>query len=143
MSEASVYQDLRGHLATLRLAAAAEALPGALEGARADKLSHTAFLEKLLKVEVDATVARRQASLARFVCLPSPWRIADFDFDAQPSVDRKLVEDLACLRFLMASHIHSWGEVRPQHLRRFLANEATRRPAQSAWPKSVPPTATS
>ena len=100
MNEASVYQDLRGHLATLRLAAAAEALPGALEGARADKLSHTAFLEKLLKVEVDATVARRQASLARFACLPSPWRIADFDFDAQPSVDRKLVEDLACLRFL-------------------------------------------
>jgi len=51
-------------------------------------------------VEVDATVARRQASLARFACLPSPWRIADFDFDAQPSVDRKLVEDLASLRFL-------------------------------------------
>ena len=100
MSEASTYQDLRGHLATLRLAAAAEALPGALEVARDGKLSHTAFLEKLLKVEVDATVARRQASLARFACLPSPWRIADFDFDAQPSVDRKLVEELACLRFL-------------------------------------------
>ena len=28
MSEDSVYQQLRGHLATLRLAAAAEALPG-------------------------------------------------------------------------------------------------------------------
>jgi len=100
MSEASVYQTVRGHLATLRLAAAAEALPGALEGARAEKLSHTAFLERLLSVEVDATVARRQASLARFACLPSPWRIADFDFDAQPAVDRKLVEELASLRFL-------------------------------------------
>ncbi|HWD09847.1 MAG TPA: IS21-like element helper ATPase IstB [Actinomycetota bacterium] len=100
MSEASTYQDLRGHLATLRLAAAAEALPAALEAARADGLSHTAFLERLLKVEVDATIARRQASLARFACLPSPWRIADFDFDAQPAVDRKLVEELASLRFL-------------------------------------------
>jgi DNA replication protein DnaC len=100
MSESSTYQELRGHLATLRLAAAAESLPATLEAAKAEKLSHTAFLERLLSVEVEATLARRQASLARFACLPSPWRIADFDFDAQPSVDRKLVEDLASLRFL-------------------------------------------
>ncbi|MEA2591453.1 MAG: hypothetical protein QOD62_1284, partial [Actinomycetota bacterium] len=44
MSEASTYQALRGHLATLRLAAAAEALPGELESARAGNKSHTAFL---------------------------------------------------------------------------------------------------
>jgi len=100
MSEASTYQVLRGHLATLRLAAAAEVLPATLEAARAEGLSHTAFLERLLAVEVEATLARRQASLARFACLPSPWRIAEFDFDAQPAVDRKLVEELASLRFL-------------------------------------------
>jgi DNA replication protein DnaC len=100
MSEASTYQALRGHLATLRLTAAAEALPAHLEAARAAKASHTAFLEALLNVEVEATLARRQASLARFACLPAPWRIADFDFDAQPSIDRRLVEELASLRFL-------------------------------------------
>ncbi len=100
MSEASVYQDLRGHLATLRLGAAAEALPAELDKARAEKSSHTAFAESLLSIEVDATVTRRQASLARFACLPSPWRIADFDFDAQPSVDRSMVMELASLRFL-------------------------------------------
>ncbi|EQD61761.1 transposition helper protein, partial [mine drainage metagenome] len=90
MSEASVYQTLRGHLATLRLAAAAEALPAELEQASAEKLSHTDFLERLLRREVEATVARRQASLSRFACLPSPWRLADFDFSAQPSVDKEL-----------------------------------------------------
>jgi DNA replication protein DnaC len=100
MSEASTYQSLRGHLATLRLAAAAEALPAELDAARAKSLTHTAFLERLLRIEVAATHARCQASLARFACLPAPWRIADFDFDAQPSVDRKLVEELATLRFL-------------------------------------------
>jgi DNA replication protein DnaC len=100
MSEASTYQALRGHLAALRLAAAAEALPAALEAAQAKSSSHTAFLERLLAVEVDATIARRRASLARFACLPSPWRIADFDFDAQPSVDRKMLQELATLRFL-------------------------------------------
>ena len=100
MSEASTYQELRAHLSTLRLGAAAEALPAELEQARADKSSHTAFLRSLLAVEVDATLARRQATLARFACLPSPWRIADFDFDAQPSVDRSMVMELASLRFL-------------------------------------------
>ena len=100
MSESSVYQRLRGHLAELRLSAAAEALPGELDQAAADGLSHTAFLERLLAVEVTATQARRQASLARFACLPAPWQLADFDFDAQPSVDRKLIAELGTLRFL-------------------------------------------
>jgi DNA replication protein DnaC len=100
MSEASTYQTLRGHLATLRLAAAAEALPGVLEQARAEGLGHTAMLERLLAIEVAATVARRQVSLERFASLPAPWRLADFDFDAQPAVDRALVGELASLRFL-------------------------------------------
>jgi DNA replication protein DnaC len=99
-SDASVYQRLRGHLAELRLSAAAEALPGELDHASAAGLSHTAFLERLLAAEVTATTARRQASLARFACLPAPWRLSDFDFDAQPSVDRKLVAELGSLRFL-------------------------------------------
>ena len=99
-SEASVYQQLRGHLAALRLTAAAEALPAQLERAAAEDTGHTAFLERLLAVEVAAAEGRRQASLARFACLPAPWRISDFDFDAQPSLDRKLVTELATLRFV-------------------------------------------
>jgi len=100
MSEASVYQTLRGHLATLRLAAAAEALPGVLEQASAEGLGHTAMLERLLAIEVTATEARRRASLERFASLPAPWRLADFDFDAQPAIDRALVNELGTLRFL-------------------------------------------
>ncbi len=100
MSQASVYQQLRGHLAYLKLGAAAEALPGELEHASSQQLSHTAFLERLLAIEVDATHQRRQASLERFASLPAPWRLSDFDFDAQPSVDPKLINELATLRFL-------------------------------------------
>jgi DNA replication protein DnaC len=100
VSESSVYQQLRSHLAELRLTAAAEALPAQLDHARDASLSHTAFLEQLLAAEVTATRARRQASLARFACLPAPWQISDFDFDAQPAVDRKLVAELGTLRFL-------------------------------------------
>jgi DNA replication protein DnaC len=100
MSESSTYQKLRSHLAYLRLGAAAEALPGALEQAQANQLTHTAFLEQLLDVEVAATEVRRQAGLERFARLPAPWRLSDYDFDAQPGVDRALVNELGTLRFL-------------------------------------------
>jgi DNA replication protein DnaC len=100
MNEQSLYQQVRGHLATLRLGAAAEALPGVLEAARTEQLGHTAMLERLLGIEVEATTARRQAGLERFASLPAPWRLADFDFEAQPSVERALVNELASLRFL-------------------------------------------
>jgi len=100
MSNDSIYQELRAHLATLRLAAAAEALPGALDAALAEKQSHTEFLKRLLDVEVDATITRRKESLERFARLPAPWSLEDFDFDAQPSVDRAMVTELATLRFL-------------------------------------------
>lgn len=100
MSETSTYQRLRSHLATLRLATAAEALPGVLEEAKSEKLGHTAMLERLLGLEVEATEQRRRISLERFASLPAPWRLEDFDFDAQPSVDRSLVNELGTLRFL-------------------------------------------
>jgi len=100
VNETSTYQLLRAHLATLRLATAAEALPGVLEQAKSEKLGHTAMLERLLGLEVEATEQRRRASLERFASLPAPWRLEDFDFDAQPSVDRSLVNELGTLRFL-------------------------------------------
>lgn len=42
-----------------------------------------------------------------------------------------------CMRFLQAADVHSWGEVRPPHLRRFLADEATRRPAPASQARTV------
>jgi DNA replication protein DnaC len=98
--QAALYQQLRSHLAYLRLAAAAEALPQELERATTEGLGHTAFLERLLSLEVQATQERRLASLLRFASFPAPWRLEDFDFDAQPSVDRKMIEELATLRFV-------------------------------------------
>ena len=101
MSETtSPYQQLRSQLAYLRLEAMAEALPGLLEEAQKEKLTHTAFLTRLLGREVEVTEQRRLSGRMRFACLPAPWTFDNFDFDAQPSLDRKLVEDLASLRFI-------------------------------------------
>ena len=52
---ASRYQQLRSHLAELKLTAAAEALPSVLDQATAEGLSLTVALERLLAVEVDAS----------------------------------------------------------------------------------------
>ncbi len=84
MTTSSEYQRLRAHLAFLRMSAAAEALPGLLDEAIKAKWTNQAFLERLLAVEVDAVDERRRTSLSRFASLPSPFRLGDFDFSAQP-----------------------------------------------------------
>lgn len=99
-SEAETYQRLRAHLAFLKLTDAAEALPRLLDEARTSKPPVIETLEALLGVEVTATEDRRLTSRLRFACLPAPWRLADFDFSAQPGLDEPLIRELATLRFI-------------------------------------------
>ena len=100
MSKDSIYQQLRGHLAYLKLSAAAEALPEALEQARSAKTGHTEFVEALLAIEVEATEQRRLNARIRFANFPAPWTINDFDFGAQPSVDEAMIRELGTCSFL-------------------------------------------
>jgi DNA replication protein DnaC len=97
---ASRYQQLRGHLAALRLHTAAEHLPAVLDQASTEGLSVTAALERLLALEVDATEARRLAGRLRFACLPTPASLEDFDYDAAAGLDRHLIAELGTCRYL-------------------------------------------
>src|SRR5579875_1449454 len=58
---AAAYQRLRGHLAYLKLTAAAEALPALLDAAR----------EKLMGIEAEATAARKLTARLHFAALPA------------------------------------------------------------------------
>ena len=100
MSPDSLYQQLRGHLAYLKLAATAEALPAHLDQAHRTGVGHTEFLEGLLRVEVEATEQRRWNARMRFANFPTAWQLDDFDFSAQPSIDQKLVRELAAGAYL-------------------------------------------
>lgn len=100
MSADTVYQQLRSHLAYLKLSAAADALAPALEAAERDKPGYTSFLHDLLAAEVAATEQRRLEGRMRFAKLPAHKTLEQFDFAAQPTLDRRLVEDLATLRFV-------------------------------------------
>jgi DNA replication protein DnaC len=103
-AQASLYQQLRGHLAVLKLHDAAEHLPTVLEAATTEGLTLTAALERLLAIEVDATEARRLAGRLRFACLPTPARLEDFDYDAAPGLDRNLIAELGTCRYLETAH---------------------------------------
>jgi DNA replication protein DnaC len=96
----TIYQQLRAHVHDLRLTAVAEQLAPALEQAERDKPSYTQFLHDLLAHEVTAVEQRRLQGRLRFAKLPARRTLDQFDFSAQPSLDRRLVEDLATLRFI-------------------------------------------
>ena len=100
LAAASLYQQLRTHLAVLKLHDAAQALPGVLDTAAAENLSITATLERLLGIEVEATEARRLAGRLRFACLPTPATLEGFDYDAATGVDRSLITELGTCRYL-------------------------------------------
>ena len=100
MGADTIYQQLRGHLAYLKLGAAADALAPALEAAERDKPGYTQFLHDLLATEVAASEQRRLDGRMRFSRLPAHKTLEQFDFTAQPTLDRRLVEDLATLRFV-------------------------------------------
>ena len=93
-AEATSYQRLREHLSYLGLSTAAENLSGELDRGLKDKLSATQVLETLLEAEVVATKARRARGRLRFAHFPVHKTLTNFDFDFQPSLDRKQVAEL-------------------------------------------------
>ncbi|MDN5932468.1 MAG: IS21-like element helper ATPase IstB [Pseudonocardia sp.] len=94
------YQQLRDHVHYLELRAVADHLAPALEQAERDKPGYTEFLHTLLDHEVTALHNRRLQGRLQFAKLPARRTLEQFDFDAQPLLDRRLVEDLATLRFI-------------------------------------------
>ncbi|MGH2821917.1 MAG: IS21-like element helper ATPase IstB [Solirubrobacterales bacterium] len=99
-SSKAAYQELRSHLAYLKLGAAAEALASHLERAQSERPGYTEFLEQLLAAEVEATEARRLERRLRFAGFPHRKPLEGFDFAAQPALDRRLIDELSTLRFV-------------------------------------------
>ena len=100
MSKDSSYQRVRSHLSYLGLATASQRLAPALEAAEQEKPAYAEFLDRLLGAEVEATEQRRLERRLRLAGLPHQKTLEQFDFSAQPGLDRKLVDELATLRFV-------------------------------------------
>jgi Cdc6-like AAA superfamily ATPase len=98
-AQARLYQQLRGHLAALKLHTAAEHLPAVLDTATTEDLSSPP--PSNASSPWKSTPARPAASPPGAVRLPAhPATLEDFDYDAQPVVDRALITEQATCRYL-------------------------------------------
>ncbi len=87
-------------LETLKLRAASAALERHLQAARERELSHLQFLDALL---ADETAARQEVSITvrtKLAHFPSLKSLDSFNFDAQPSLDRRMTNELESLAFV-------------------------------------------
>ena len=96
----SLYEQLKDDLGYLGLNRSAECFATLAEEAKEQEWSHIEFLARVVGEQASATVNRKLAARLRFARFPFRRTLDDYDFQFQPSVDRKLIDDLATLRFI-------------------------------------------
>ena len=90
----------RHHLESLGLSEAAEALENCLDAAAQKKLSYPEVLADLLDIEVSARHQRAVTIKTKTAHLPFKRTLEEFDFSFQPSIDERLVKELASMAFV-------------------------------------------
>ena len=88
------------HLVRLRLGSAAERLDALLSEAARKEPTYLAFLDGLLREELDAKQKKRVAMGIQIAHFPVAKTLDEFDFKFQPSIDGKLVRELGTGRFI-------------------------------------------
>ncbi len=96
----SPYEQLKADLDYLRLTRAAEVFATLAEEASGREWSHVEYLAAVMAAEAVHSRNRRLAARLRFAHLPKRAVLDDFDFDFQPSIDPKVLFDLASCRFV-------------------------------------------
>lgn len=87
-------------LSELGLCVAHDRLDVACQRAAAEGWSYSHFLGYLLSAEVEERHRKTVELNLQFAKFPVQKRLADFDFTAQPGLDRRLIDELATGRFL-------------------------------------------
>jgi DNA replication protein DnaC len=87
-------------LTRLRLRYVAERLDAVLADAARHEPTYLDFLDTVLRQEVDAKQRTRVTMGLKIAHFPAVKTLDDFDFKFQPSVDQRLVRELAPGRFL-------------------------------------------
>jgi DNA replication protein DnaC len=93
-------EQLQEQMKSLKLVRAAEELPGLVQEASKRELSYTDFVADLVARELGAKHERTtqmKTTMARF---PFQKTLESFDFKFQPSIDAKVIRELATGRFI-------------------------------------------
>jgi len=138
-TSASVYQQLRGHLAELKLADTADALRRVLDQAQAGGWTFTHALENLLSIEIIAPENRSLSGRFHFADRPTGATLNDFD--AASGIDRSLLAELGTCRYPeTATNVLMIGPtgVGKTHVAIGLGHAAVRARATAALPPPPP-----
>jgi DNA replication protein DnaC len=100
MSAAVSYERVQDHLQVLKLEAALSDLDVVLENGQKKELTPVEVIDDLLNRERSVRFERRVRTNLRLSGIGAPRSLDTFDFDAQKSVSRSVIDELASLRFL-------------------------------------------
>ena len=100
MSAAISYERVRDQLERLKLEAALASLDTVLEQGQKQERLPVEVLDELLGRELAVRFERRVRTNLKLSGIPAPKTLEGFDFEAQPSVPRDVIDELATLRFL-------------------------------------------
>src|SRR5512139_4131966 len=93
-------QRIQENLRHLRLYKIHGMREGTLEEASRDNLSYTDFLDSLLCQEIAAKTEKNVAMRTSMAKFPFVKTLESFDFNFQPSIDKKRIKELATCRFI-------------------------------------------
>jgi DNA replication protein DnaC len=88
------------HLQRLRLQHLADRLDASLADAARKEPTYLDFLDGLLRDEIDSKQRKRIAMGMQIAHFPAVKTLDDFEFEFQPSLDHRLVRELATSRFV-------------------------------------------
>ena len=94
------FDRLRAHCQRLRLHRLEAELPTLLEQAAKRDLPYTDFLDELLALEIRSKAEKHLAMRIAMARFPFQKSIDAFDFKFQPSIDPKVIRELATGRYL-------------------------------------------
>ncbi len=100
MSAAVSYERVRDQLGRLKLESALASLDSVLEQGQKQEQLPVEVLDELLGRELATRFERRVSTNLKLSGIPAPKTLESFDFDAQPSVPKEVIRELATLRFL-------------------------------------------
>jgi DNA replication protein DnaC len=94
------FDRLRAHCQRLRLHRLESELPTLLEQAAKREVPYTEFLDELLSLEIRSKAEKHLAMRIAMARFPFQKTLDAFDFKFQPSIDPKIIRELASGRYL-------------------------------------------
>ena len=104
MSDSVHYERAREHLEALGLGAALSELDTVLDTAAREERAPAWVLDQLLTSERATRFERRVNANLKLSGIPNRKTLDESDYDAQPGVPKRVVDELATLRFVRDGH---------------------------------------